>query len=179
MAEYTLPAPLLIRHGHLLRWIVEISGQEQYVLAMSPSIRNQPFRSVALAAAMVLAGPCGPAAREHPLVCTLSTDSAPVPALHGRARVVLTVRDGAARPVSGVSGVLRVESGSGHLTQPQAATGADGTAAAAVASAQGGAVVVSASLEGEEGLISCGRLAVSFSEPSFPVVVPGLGRWLR
>jgi hypothetical protein len=142
-------------------------------------IRHQPVRSVALAATMVLAAPCGPAAREPPLVCTLSTEAAPVPALHGRARVVMTVRDAAARPVSGVSGRLRVESGPGHLTQEIEATGQDGTANAAVASAREGAVVVSASFEGEDGPISCGRLAVSFSAPSFPAVVPDLGRWLR
>lgn len=102
-----------------------------------------------------------------------------MPALHGRARVVMTVRDGAARPVSGVSGRLRVESGPGLLTQDTAATGQDGTANAAVASEREGAVVVSASLEGEDGFVSCGQLAVSFTAPSFPVVVPDLGRWLR
>jgi hypothetical protein len=146
---------------------------------MSPPIRHQPVRSIALLTAVVFAAPCGPGARERPLVCTLSTTATQVPALHGRAQVVMTVRDSAARPVPGVSGRLRVEAGPGVLTRELAATGRDGTAAAGLASGREGAVVVSASLEAEGGEVPCGRLAVSFGEASFPVVVPDLGRWMR
>ena len=137
------------------------------------------LRPLAVAAAVALAAPCGPAAREPALVCTLRATSTRVPALHGRARVVMTVRDGASLPVSGISSRLRVASGHGLLSQDGEVTGADGTATAEVASDREGAVIVSASFEGEEGPISCGQLAVSFTEPAFPLVVPDLGRWMR
>jgi hypothetical protein len=142
-------------------------------------MRWRPARSIPLLALLLLDAPCGPQAQEQAPVCALAASAAPVPALHGRARVSVTVRDGAGRPLSGARASLRVEGGAGVLVEPPALTGADGVATATLGSEQGGEVVVSGSAAIGDGSVPCGRLSVSFSDASFPVVQPGLVRWLR
>jgi hypothetical protein len=91
--------------------------------------------------------------------------------------VDVTVRGGAALPLPGVRATLRVEGGPGVLLgERDLVTGYSGIASGTLASPRSGAVVVSASVEGEEGTISCGTLELSFFDAQVPIGQPDVGR---
>jgi hypothetical protein len=78
---------------------------------------------------------------------TVSADPSSIPAVTGSSTITVTVRDDQGDPVEGASVSLEA-SGSDHtLTQPERATGPDGTATGTLAGAAPGTITVSATVD--------------------------------
>jgi hypothetical protein len=102
-------------------------------------------------------GSSGPSASRS----TVSADPSSIPAVSGSSTITVTVRDSQGEPVEGATVSLEASGTSNTLTQPESATGPDGTTSGRVAGAAPGTIVVSATVNRSVQLVQTADVTVT------------------